>query len=49
MKNILKYKKNNKFNAIFLIFKLIGMLLLTYLYILYVDMSTAPEFIYNQF
>lgn len=34
---------------IFMVVKIVFMLLLLYMYLMYADLSTAPEFIYNQF
>lgn len=34
---------------VFMLVKIVFMLLLLYMYLMYADLSTAPEFIYNQF
>lgn len=41
--------KNERFKDLIMCIKIIIMLVLLYMYLMYADLSTAPEFIYNQF
>ena len=49
MKRIKKFITNEKTKTVWDVFKIAVMLLLIYVYLMYTDLSTAPEFIYNQF
>ncbi len=49
MKNVIEFLKKEKVASALMAVKIVGMLLLLYLYLLWADLSTAPEFIYNQF
>lgn len=49
MKSIVDFFKKEKVALAFMAVKVVVMLLLLYLYLMWADLSTAPEFIYNQF
>ncbi|MGN0351060.1 MAG: hypothetical protein ACI4ES_05350 [Roseburia sp.] len=49
MRRFMEMMKNEKVTNVFMMIKIIVMLVLLYLYLMYADLSTAPEFIYNQF
>lgn len=49
MKRILEILRREKEKDVLVAVKIFVMLVLLYLYLMYADLSTAPEFIYNQF
>ena len=49
MRKMVEFMKTDKANGIITGVKIIIMIFLTYLYLMHADLSTAPEFIYNQF
>lgn len=49
MKHVFEFFKRERVASVLMAVKIVGMLLLLYLYLLWADLSTAPEFIYNQF
>lgn len=49
MKRILEILRSEKAKDVLVAVKIFAMLVLLYLYLMYADLSTAPEFIYNQF
>lgn len=49
IKTFMEWKHIDRAKIIFQIIDIIIMLFLLYLYLMNADLSTAPEFIYNQF
>ena len=49
MGKFLEKLKSKKFKTVMRVLDIVIMLVLLYLYLLYADLSTAPDFIYNQF
>ena len=49
MKEIREFLKNETLRDFLTILKVFLMVIGLYLYLMYADLSTAPEFIYNQF
>lgn len=49
MKQFIGFIGNERTANVLMVIKVIVMLLFLYLYLMYADLSTAPEFIYNQF
>lgn len=49
MKKIREFLENETLRDFLTILKVFLMVVASYLYLMYADLSTAPEFIYNQF
>ena len=49
MGKFLEKLKSKKYKTVMRVLDIVIMLVLLYLYLLYADLSTAPDFIYNQF
>ena len=49
MNKFREFLKNKNFRIFLTVIKVFLMMVALYLYLMYADLSTAPEFIYNQF
>ena len=49
MNRLLIMMKSEAIGNVLLVVKIIAMLCMLYIYLMHADLSTAPEFIYNQF
>ena len=49
MNEFREFLKNKNFRIFLTVLKVFLMMVALYLYLMYADLSTAPEFIYNQF